>query len=166
MSDDEPREQAEPEESPQRIQAAARLRPAALLLTAASMLNLLTGVYLLVGAVIDKRQGPNADLQQQWNTMPPMDKALFARMGWTTPDDMFFGTANVRLIYGAGAALTSLLTLAGARNMLMLRSYRLALTSAILTALPFVTPCCVLGQVAGVWAFILLMQPDVRSGFE
>jgi hypothetical protein len=165
MSDDEAREPEAPPESPQQARAAARLRPAALLLTIVSMLNLTTGVFFLVNAIVAKREGTPAEYRQHWND-DPADRAMSKQFGWTTADDAYLGRANVMLVYGGAAALLSLLTLAGARNMLMLRSYRLAVTGAVLTALPLLTPCCVLGQVAGVWAFVLLMQPDVRSAFE
>lgn len=166
MSDDQPAEPAEPQESPERVRAAARLRPAALLLTTVSMMNLLAGGYLLMNAVFAKWHGSNADWQEKWNSFKPEEKAALAQWGWNTADDAFLGVANGTLFYGGAAALVSLLTLAGARSMLLLRSYRFAMTSAILTALPCLTPCCVLGQIAGVWAFVLLMQPDIRSVFE
>jgi hypothetical protein len=50
--------------------------------------------------------------------------------------------------------------------MISLRNYGLAMTSAVLTVIPCVTPCCLLGQAAGIWALVVLMNNDVRAAFR
>ncbi len=147
------------------IAARKRLRLPARFLLLVSVLNVVTGIYLMVHAIILKKQGADAEVRQRWDIMlaKPGGKEIFE--GWTA-DSFVTATANGLLGYGGISGLISVLTLAGARRMLELRSYGFAVTAAVLTAIPCMTPCCFLGQAAGVWAFVMLMQPDVRRAFQ
>jgi hypothetical protein len=62
--------------------------------------------------------------------------------------------------------LLTILALFGAIRMAGLKSYGLAVTSAVITLIPCITPCCLLGQIAGIWALIVLMNADVKSLFR
>src|SRR5262249_61811974 len=66
---------------------------------------------------------------------------------------------------GAVAALCALLTVLGGVRMLALKSYGLAVTAAVITAVPCISPsaCCLLGEGIGIWALAVLLSPDVRS---
>jgi hypothetical protein len=66
------------------------------------------------------------------------------------------------------AAIVALLVILGAARMLVLKSYGLSLFAAILTAIPCISPsaCCLLGEGVGIWAVIVLLNPDVRSAFR
>jgi hypothetical protein len=165
MTDDEGHGPDEARPSPEESKVAARVRPAALVLTTVCLLNLMAGVYSLVTSILDKQQGPDAEWQQRWDAMDPALREWLVKNGWNS-GEFYVAAANGLLWYGGVASLLSVLALAGARHMLVLRSYRLAMTSAVLTAIPCVTPCCLLGQIAGIWAVIVLMQPDVRRAFQ
>jgi hypothetical protein len=54
----------------------------------------------------------------------------------------------------------------GAIKMKALQSYGLALTGAILAALPCTSPCCFLGLPLGIWAIIVLMNQEVKNAFR
>ena len=54
----------------------------------------------------------------------------------------------------------------GALRMKNLRSYGLALSSAILGMIPCISPCCLIGLPIGVWAIVVLMNPVVKQGFR
>ncbi len=54
----------------------------------------------------------------------------------------------------------------GAIKMKALQSYGLALTAAILAALPCTSPCCFLGLPIGIWAIVVLMNQDVKAAFR
>jgi hypothetical protein len=68
---------------------------------------------------------------------------------------------------GALGLLTSLLILLGGIQMLRMRSYGLALFSAILAAVPCLSgsACCCLGEGIGIWALVVLLNPEVRAAF-
>jgi hypothetical protein len=59
----------------------------------------------------------------------------------------------------------SVVVLIGAVRMLALKSYALAFTVSILSLIPCVTPCCLLGLPFGIWALVVLSRPDVKSQF-
>lgn len=54
----------------------------------------------------------------------------------------------------------------GSIAMLRLRSYRDAFVAAVLSVIPFCSPCFVLGIPFGIWAIIVLMRPEVRVRFQ
>jgi hypothetical protein len=70
---------------------------------------------------------------------------------------------------GALALVVALVTAVGAIRMLMLRSYGLAVIASVLAAIPCVSPgaCpCLFGMAVGVWALVILLDPEVRSAFR
>jgi hypothetical protein len=75
----------------------------------------------------------------------------------------FYGGLGVGGLIG----VTGLLTVLGAARMLVLRSYGLAVFAAIVAAVPFLSPsgCCLLGEMVGLWALVVLLDPDVRAAF-
>jgi len=62
------------------------------------------------------------------------------------------------------ASVTSVFIIPGAARMWQLRSYRLAKVAAVLAMLPL-TPHFVIGLPIGIWAFMVLRQPDVVAAF-
>jgi hypothetical protein len=70
--------------------------------------------------------------------------------------------------FGLGLLWTvlTLLALFGAFRMRALRSYGLAMTSAVITLIPCATCCPLLGQIAGIWAIIVLLSPAVKAAFR
>lgn len=55
----------------------------------------------------------------------------------------------------------------GAWRMRALRSYRLSMTSAIISILPCTTlACCMFFLPFGIWAFIVLRKPEVKAEFR
>jgi hypothetical protein len=53
----------------------------------------------------------------------------------------------------------------GALQMRALKSFGLAMTSAILVMLPCAGCCCLLGLPVGIWALVTLNKPEVKSAF-
>jgi hypothetical protein len=147
------------------IAARKRVRLPARLLLFLSVLNLVTGIYFMVRAIMLKKQGPDAELREQADKIVKNPDAGELFQGWTA-ETFLTVVANGILGCGGISGLVSVLTLAGARRMLELRSYGLAMSAAVLMAIPCLTPCCVFGQVAGIWAFVILVQPDVRRAFH
>lgn len=62
----------------------------------------------------------------------------------------------------------SALILTGAIKMYSLRSYEFAITVAIISLVPCLTPCSgyVIGLIFGIWALVVLRQPGIKSHFH
>jgi hypothetical protein len=64
--------------------------------------------------------------------------------------------------------LAAAITIFGGMRMLKLTSYGLAVFASVLAAIPCISPmgCCGIGEGAGIWSFVVLMNADVRSAFR
>jgi hypothetical protein len=69
---------------------------------------------------------------------------------------------------GCAGLLSALVSIIGGVCMLKLRVFGLAVFAAVVTAIPGLSPsaCCFLGMVAGIWALVVLMTPEVRASFR
>jgi hypothetical protein len=72
------------------------------------------------------------------------------------------------LALGVIAIIAAVITLLGGLKMRNLQSYGLGVFGSILAIIPCISPmgCCLLGQVAGIWALVVLMNQDVKSAFR
>ena len=61
--------------------------------------------------------------------------------------------------------LCAVVTLFGGVKMLTLGGRGWATAGAVLSFLPFTSGCCFLGLIFGIWALVVLSQPDVKAGF-
>ena len=55
--------------------------------------------------------------------------------------------------------------LIGALKMKNLQSYGFAMTAAILAMIPCISPCCLIGLPMGIWAIVVLVDPQVKASF-
>jgi hypothetical protein len=76
-----------------------------------------------------------------------------------TPEGRLVNTA----IYG-GTLFTSLLVTIAGFKMRSLTGYPLALVGAVLAIIPF-NGCCCFTTPFGIWALVVLLNPDVKDGF-
>ena len=69
---------------------------------------------------------------------------------------------------GASAVfiLTNTLVIVGAYHLQNLRKYWLAMTGAIIACIPCCGPCLVLGIPFGIWALVLLNNPEIKPHFK
>ena len=51
-------------------------------------------------------------------------------------------------------------------KMMRLEQWGLSMGGAILAMIPCLSPCCVLGLPFGIWAIVVLTQPDVKAAFN
>jgi hypothetical protein len=72
----------------------------------------------------------------------------------------------VRSIWGALLIVASAFVLYGAMQMLSLKNYKTARMAAVVAMIPMVGPCCFIGIPFGIWAFVALGDPNVRSAFR
>lgn len=66
-------------------------------------------------------------------------------------------------LVGLGIAIVCLF---GALQMMKLKSYGLAIATAILLLIPCGSCCCLLNIGAGIWALVVLSKPEVKSAFQ
>ena len=81
--------------------------------------------------------------------------------GWVT---MLSGTLGV--VAGIIGILVSLLIFIGALKMKNLQNYALAMAASIISMIPCISPCCLLGLPFGIWALVVLSKPEVKSAFH
>jgi hypothetical protein len=167
MRDDAPYGLDDPQRPPDDSAARGRVTLPAIFLLIVSVLNLLAGLLLMAEGIFMKQGGPDveAQMQKQWEDMDPKQRDELEKQGWSARD-LLVVVANIFLGGGGLTAVVGVLTLFGSIRMLSLHSYGLAMFGAILTAIPFVTPCCLIGQIAGIWAILILLNPDVRKAFR
>jgi hypothetical protein len=143
-----------------RREAVERVRLPATFLLVSGGLNLLGCLYWLFNAFVVTIM-PAAQMQQYHKQM-----GLPAPQG--TPEEHAMQLVVAWGFLVAGILATVLPILAGMR-MLVLRNYALCIVGSIVTAIPCMScpsGCMVLGQVAGIWALVVLMNDEVRSFFR
>jgi phage FluMu protein Com len=75
-------------------------------------------------------------------------------------------TGGIGIVFAAFSILIGTVIIYGAMQMKGLRSYSLAMTSAILAMVPCFSPCCLLGLPFGIWALVVISSADVKSEFR
>jgi hypothetical protein len=143
-----------------------RVQLPAIFLIVVAVLNLLIALYWLVDGLF-VTQMPLAQFEQTMTARNPDLPAQLKQLGWTWEGvQKGFGYGFVAL--GVVGVLVAFLGIWGGVRMLQLRSYGVAILASILTAVPVLSGCacaCV-GMIPGVWALIVLMNPDVREAFR
>jgi hypothetical protein len=72
-------------------------------------------------------------------------------------------------LFGVLGLLAAILPILGGARMRSLRSYGLSVTGAIVTAVPCLScaSCpCGIGLIFGIWALVVLLNPDVKNAFR
>jgi hypothetical protein len=141
-------------------------------LTAPGVLMIITGLVNLAcaaGAIlmgVTFQHMPREEFEKAYQQQNPAQRKQLEDAGWTT-DDLL--NVYVRGGYGGGVAwiVGGLLTTIGGICMLARKARGLAIVSAIVTAVPCaLSPCCLFGMPIGIWALIVLFQPDAKAAFR
>lgn len=111
-------------------------------------LNALSGFILILGRLASIVQGPERVIT---------DDAR--RLGYMTAS-IFFPLVSLISIIAAPVIIY------GGIQMLSARRYSVALLAAILALIPLSSICCIPGIPVGIWALIVLRDPEVRTCFE
>jgi len=64
------------------------------------------------------------------------------------------------------SAVAGVVVLMGASKMRKLQNHQFALTASIVAMLPCISPCCIFGLPAGIWALVILNKLEVKSHFS
>lgn len=109
-----------------------------------------TAIYDFMVEMVEKTP-PGPERQKQLDDL----KAQEANMRLDTPVNI--GSIVIGLIL-------ALVTVAGGMKMRALSGYGLSVAGAIASIIP-IGGCCCLGIPVGIWALVVLLQPDVAAGF-
>lgn len=161
----------DPDRDAEAVKAAARekaLLPG-ILLIAVGLLNLVAGLgaigigLAVMGVPPEQLEKQLAQHPQQAQNLEQMKKA-----GYKIEDILKIYTFGG---VGGGAAVSffALIAILGGVCLLMLRGYGLAVLSAVLTAIPCLSPMacpCLVGMVVGLYAVVVLLGEETRAGFR
>ncbi|HEY7425070.1 MAG TPA: hypothetical protein VH682_12635 [Gemmataceae bacterium] len=145
-----------------------RVQAPAIGLIVVGILNLLFGLYMVLNSVVTTVTPADKLKERQSQFFEILSPAMREKVEQMSADEMKtqalgFGWPLTLLV-----VLLSVLSIAGGVRMLSLKSYALGVCGAISAAIPClsVTACCGLGEGIGIWALVVLLNPDVRSAFR
>jgi hypothetical protein len=146
------------EPSPERpaTPAGGKRKAAGLALLAIGVLHLVFNAYdvgralFTPGAVRKEYQDTTQQMQGMFPGMPP---------------PMQFDPVKVTLVLVGVFGLFSLAQLVGGLSLLKGRYYPLALLGAIVALVNCGDPCCLVSAPVGIWALVVLFDPNVRAEF-
>jgi hypothetical protein len=70
------------------------------------------------------------------------------------------------IVFNIIGMIVGVVILLGAMKMKKLQSYGFAMAASIVAMVPCVSPCCLLGLPAGIWAIVILTKPEVKAAFQ
>jgi hypothetical protein len=153
-------ESFEPRQSPEQVKLPG------IFLVIVAVINILMSLYLVFNGIM-VYSNPKY-LQSYLDQM----SERFRSSGEQVPDFMqnaerfAAAVSTVDYTWAAVSILAALITLIGGIRMIMLRSYGLALTGAIIASIPCVSCCCGGGQGIGIWAIVVLARAEVKAMFR
>jgi predicted PurR-regulated permease PerM len=132
---------------------------------------IITGILSLIGVVIGLVQvfvigmGAQFDAQRkQIDQDPNMPAAQKAQMkDFMDTYERILGVALPPMYLVAAAV--GVITIVGGVKMRSLRGRGLAMTGSVLSMIPCFSGCCIVGLPVGIWALVVLNNPEVRAGF-
>ncbi|HKB41956.1 MAG TPA: hypothetical protein VKD72_36350, partial [Gemmataceae bacterium] len=133
-------------------------------------INVLAAGLLLMMGNQASRISPDDFEKEFVSRMSPQQRRQWEDLkqeGWTA-EKLLEVTKNGAFAWGGVALVCGLVTLLGGIRMAQTRSYGLAMTGAILAAIPFLSPlgCCLIGVAVGIWALVVLFNSDVQAAFS
>jgi hypothetical protein len=141
--------------------------PPAVGLIVIAVLNIVVAIYFVISGVVTSNL-PDEEFEKEVTAAwTPAQRDMAEKAGYTVA---LMKRLTLFLGLGAGAlgGFLSLLTILGAVRMMSLKSYGLAVLVSVLAAVPCVSfmACCGPGEGVGIWALVVLLNPEVRSAFR
>jgi len=140
--------------------AAEQVAAPAICLIVAAVLGIAGQLFLIVNNAVSMAVTPAALQQQQQQQTP--EGIIIVKRSYT----IFGGTGAVSIVFNVIAIGTGAFVIFAAIKMKNLQSIGLAKTGAIISMLPCLAPCCLLGLPFGIWSLIVLAKPEVQSAFR
>jgi hypothetical protein len=149
---------------------ADRVAVPAILLIIVGVLNLLLPILLILPGVrlalmsVEQAEELRAQIIQVYAERG-IDTSQIEHM--TGADLKRLGT-TVYLGWGSIAFLGGLLVTLGGIRMRQMRSYGLSILGSVVAAVPCVScnGCCLVGQIVGIWALVVLLDANVKAAFR
>ncbi len=146
----------------QEQRALTRTNVPGLFLIATGVLNMVASLMLLMTGVQQSRM-PADDFAQ---TLPADKLKDLQRQGWTV-EQLQRVASSIVLAWGSISLAGAFIVCYGGANMRSLNSYTVAVLGAVIACVPVISPlgCCGIGEVIGIWALVILLNPEVSSAF-
>jgi hypothetical protein len=161
-------------EGPRSPAARSKTSTPGILLIVVGILNILLGLWCVISGINGMLHPPSAaDFEKARAQMTPEQRKQMEeaeKVGFGPEQIQKYAAAGGPTNLGLGIinVLGGVVTLLGGVKMRNLQSYGLAMFGSILAIIPCISlmGCCVLGEVAGIWALVVLMNQDVKSAFR
>lgn len=146
----------------------ARITPPAISLIVIGILNLFFALYMVLNSVFTTVMPAEKLKAQQMSIYQSLPPALQEDADKKSASEMKVQAMIVNWPLTLFSLLASVLPIAGGIRMLSLKSYALGLCGAICAAIPCmsITACCGLGEGIGIWAIVVLLNPEVKAAFQ
>jgi hypothetical protein len=72
---------------------------------------------------------------------------------------------GIGAVFNVIAMVVGVVIFLGASKMQKLQNYNFAMAAAIIAMIPCISPCCLIGLPAGIWALVVLLKPEVKAAF-
>jgi hypothetical protein len=161
----------EPEYDPAILAAMARTNLPGIFLTLIGVLNLLVGIFFLYQGIRHAVRPADElwrEVEEAKRVLPPVLARIMEEQN-LTPEQHKAQQTTSNLVIAFIVLVSALVTIMGGLRMRGLQSYGLGVTGSILAAIPCLSPmgcCCGVAQFVGIWALVVLLDPNVRSTFE
>jgi hypothetical protein len=144
-----------------------RVQLPAIFLIVVTVLNFLYVIYQGVNVAFVASTPAKELKEAQVKVFKDLSPQFSQYITQTSAEDLWTQSLVIGCVIVAVHLLCSLLILLGSIQMLRFRSYGLAVTASILAAIPCITcsACCGVGEGIGIWALVVLMNPEVRAAF-
>lgn len=152
-----------------------RVQLPGIVLLAVGLLNALVGLYTAFEAVralvtpADKMYDDAlTNAKRVGEAFPGLKDRLTEEMERRTPGEMKQQAIVQSSILTVALEAAAVVVVLGGIRMIQLRSYGLCLLASIVAATPCISPCgcCCVGNIAGLWALVVLLNPSVRMAFQ
>lgn len=145
-----------------------RVQGPAIGLIVIGILNLFFALYMVVNSVSSTVMSADQLKAQQVKMFGLMSAEMKAEAEKKSASEIKTQAMLVNWPLTLFAFLASVLPIAGGIRMMSLKSYALGVCGAIAAAIPCMsaTACCGLGEGIGIWALVVLLNPDVKSAFR
>ena len=93
------------------------------------------------------------------------DPQMMQQFGGNNPEAAAMGN-YMGMGFDWVAIFLQVVVIAGAFQMLKGRNFGLAMAAAIISVIPCCSSCCIIGIPFGIWALIVLNDPQVKASFR
>ena len=142
---------------------------------APGMFLLIVGILSLLGACVELFLGvlvariPLDDYSAMMDQQRETVRKVFPQVPVPEKGDVASEKAQAAgegYFLGGLGAVSGILMILGGMKMRILQAYRLALIGSIVALIPCIGGCCLLGQIAGIWSLVVLMNPEIKQKFH